>query len=213
MAHLLPAGLRDCLLWSDELGMGYHPRRPISYDGDYWAEYEQRDATPMGIELTAARASLVRRHYLTRALGDLVDIGIGAGAFVKRAGCCGYDVNPVARQWLRDNGRWRDPSDPATPVQALTFWDSLEHIPVPELAVANARQWVFVSMPIYKDQADCLRSPHFKPGEHLWYWTEAGLILWFRRQGFDVAEVNRDETLIGRRGILSFAFRRLEPQP
>lgn len=211
MARLLPAGLRDCLLWSEELGQGYHPRQPINYEGDYWLEYQARDRSPMGVALTELRHAFVRRHYQPFDSLDAVDIGIGGGAYVLRAGCAGYDVNPRARAWLKECGAWRDPAEGYT--AALTFWDSLEHIPVPEEAVKHAREWVFVSMPIYTDAADVLRSPHYKPGEHVWYWTEAGLIRWFDRQGFDVAEVNGEETAAGRRGILSFAFCRRGLKP
>lgn len=209
MATLLPAGLRNSLLWSEELGMGWHPRKPMCYEGDYWREYTLRDATPMGRALTEARFELLSRHYRPSLPSDVVDIGIGAGAFVMRANCHGYDVNPVARAWLAERGAWRDPADLQVYTGALCFWDSLEHIPVPELAVRNAREWVFVSMPIYRDARDCLQSPHFKPGEHIWYWTRAGLVDWFKREGFELREVNDMETKLGRRGILSFAFQRV----
>lgn len=110
---------------------------------------------------------------------------------------------PEAVEWLRSEGRFREPA-----ANALTFWDSLEHIPDPEKAVEAADEWVFVSMPIYRDAADVLASKHYKPGEHLWYWTRDGLIRWFHRQGFFCVEVNSAETELGRDGILSFAFRR-----
>ena len=63
-------------------------------------------------------------------------------------------------------------------------------------------------MPIYRDQAHCLASKHFKPGEHLHYWTREGLLLWMGRLGFVCIEHNDAESRIGREGIESFAFRR-----
>ncbi|HBO2877722.1 TPA: hypothetical protein NH523_006434, partial [Pseudomonas aeruginosa] len=92
MTHALPPGLTDCLLWSEELGMGFHPRPPMDYTGPYFEKYQLLDATPMGAALTRARIDLVRRHFT----GQVVDIGIGGGRFVTESGAMGFDVNPEA---------------------------------------------------------------------------------------------------------------------
>lgn len=203
MTHALPPGLTDCLLWSDELGMGYHPRPPMDYSGAYFEKYQALDATPMGAALTRARVELVRKHF---GMG-VVDIGIGGGRFVLEcAGSAGYDVNPEAVAWLKARGLFYDIN--ALPLRAVTCWDSLEHIPDPEALVSKVSEWVFVSMPIYKDQADCLASKHYKPGEHLWYWSLDGLVDWFDRLGLELVELNHAESELGREGITSFAFRR-----
>lgn len=187
------------LIWWPELGMGHHPAPPIDYTGGYWREYRDRDRSDMGLALTAARLDLVGRHWS----GELVDVGIGGGRFVEEASCHGFDVNPDAVAWLRQRCVYRDPYQG---VDAVTCWDSLEHIPQPERLIAVVRRWVFVSMPIYQSAEDCLRSPHYKPGEHLWYWSHDGLLNWFQRQGFACQEHNTMESLVGRRGIHSYAF-------
>ena len=202
MTSALPNGLTDCLLWSEELGMGYHPRPPMDYSGPYFKKYQALDATPMGEALTRARVAMTRRHYQ----GGVVDIGIGGGRFVQAADGWGYDVNAEAVAWLRQQERYFDPY--ATPTEAISCWDSLEHIPEPEKLLAQVGEWVFVSMPVYLSQWDCLKSKHYKPGEHLWYWTQNGLIAWFARQGFGCVEINDSESELGRDGITSFAFRR-----
>lgn len=202
MTSALPNGLTDCLLWSEELGMGYHPRPPMDYSGPYFKKYQALDATPMGEALTRARVAMVRRHYQ----GSVVDIGIGGGRFVLDADSWGYDVNAEAVAWLHANGRYFDLY--ANPTEAICCWDSLEHIPEPEKLLAQVGEWVFVSMPVYVSQLDCLNSKHYKPGEHLWYWTQNGLIAWFARQGFGCVEINERESELGREGITSFAFRR-----
>lgn len=202
MQSALPPGLADCLLWSAELGMGYHPRKPMDYSGPYFEKYQSMDATPIGGALTKARVRMVRRHHG----GDLIDIGIGGGRFLEESGAFGFDVNADAVRWLKERGRFLDPY--AGKIPAITCWDSLEHIPNPEGLLAQVVDWVFVSMPIYQDQADCLASKHFKLGEHLWYWTQNGLISWFARLGFGCVEINQEESDIGREGITSFAFRR-----
>ncbi|QIE86793.1 methyltransferase domain-containing protein [Pseudomonas nitroreducens] len=201
MTASLPNGLTDCLLWSEELGMGWHGRKPMDYEGAYFAKYQELDATPMGAALTKARVDLVRRHFA----GKVLDIGIGGGRFVQESGGFGFDVNPEALQWLNANGCYKNPH---FGWDAMTFWDSLEHIPDPELMLRSVGDWAFVSMPIYKDQSDCLKSKHFKPGEHIWYWTLDGFVSWMDRQGFELREINHAESELGREGITSFAFRR-----
>lgn len=202
MTSALPNGLTDCLLWSEELGMGYHPRPPMDYSGPYFEKYQVLDATPMGAELTAARVAMVKRHYA----GGVVDIGIGGGRFVLDADGWGYDVNADAVAWLKGRERYFDVYAHAT--EAISCWDSLEHIPEPEKLLDQVGEWVFVSMPVYRDQRDCLASKHYKPGEHLHYWSTRGLISWFARQGFGCVEINERESELGREGITSFAFRR-----
>lgn len=202
MTSALPPGLTDCLLWSDELGMGYHPRPPMDYSGPYFEKYQALDASSMGAALTRARVAMVRRHTELPP----VDIGIGGGRFVLESAGHGYDVNREAVAWLRSQERFFDIY--ANHAEAITCWDSLEHVPDPERLIDRAGEWVFVSMPIYQSQADCLRSKHFKPGEHLWYFTLEGLVGWFARQGFGCVEINQVESDLGREGISSFAFRR-----
>ena len=201
MNRNLPHGLTDCLLWSDELGMGYHPRPPMDYNGSYFAKYQDMDDTEMGALLTAARVDLVRRYFD----GKVVDIGIGGGRFVTDSDSFGYDVNPDAVAWLGD--RYLDPYENGA--DAVTCWDSLEHIPEPEKFLATVKKWLFVSMPTYEGQSDCLASKHFKPGEHIWYWTIRGFIDWCGLNGFAVREVNAMETDIGREGITTFVCCRI----
>ncbi|HBN8441015.1 methyltransferase domain-containing protein [Pseudomonas aeruginosa] len=201
MTASLPHGLTDCLLWSEELGMGFHPRPPMDYSGPYFEKYQALDATPMGAALTTARVDMVRRHFD----GEVLDVGIGGGRFVIESGGNGFDVNEEAVQWLKSRNAY---ADPYKGVAAITCWDSLEHVPDPEALVRSVGEWVFVSMPVYKDQADCLKSKHFKPGEHLHYWSVRGLIGWFAKMNFGCVEINERESDLGREGITSFAFRR-----
>lgn len=209
MNRSLPDGLENCLLWSDKLGMGWHSAEPMTYGGDYFASYVERDNTGIGVALTAARCLLVTSHWS----GEIVDIGIGGGAFVREmqaagVSCYGFDVSGAAVSWLRQGGAFLDPYSRV--VDAISCWDSLEHIPDPGALLAQVRRWVFLSMPIYADMADCLASKHYKPGEHLWYFTHHGLVAYFERHGFRLVEHNNVETLIGRESIISYAFERVE---
>jgi len=199
----------DLLVWDDNQGIGYCPTRPALdlYTEAYWDEYVQRADTPMGRALTAARCALVQKH-----IGDatLVDIGIGSGQFVATRGgeTYGHDVNPRAFAWLSARGLWRDEAELAEESPNLCYWDSLEHIDDPRRLLRACRGHVFVSMPIYAHRRAVIESKHFKPGEHLWYFTWRGLVGLAYTLGFVLVEENTMEEDLGREGITTFVFRR-----
>ncbi|HBU9964479.1 TPA: hypothetical protein MDK28_004821, partial [Citrobacter freundii] len=109
--------------------------------------------------------------------------------------------------WLNERGAFADLY--ASQWRALTMWDVLEHIDEPELAVQQATEFVFVSIPIFTDAGDILRSHHFRKNEHIWYFTDDGIKRWFAEQGFECAEQNTIECQLGRKGVASYAFRRV----
>jgi hypothetical protein len=208
MPRNLPAGLTNTLLWSEDLGYGWHSGPCINYDAGYFEHYRKLDSQPMAAALTRARLELVGKYIEPN---DTLDIGIGGGRYVLESGGMGYDVCPEARNWLISNGRFGDPyTGPHVAIPAITCWDSLEHIPEPEKLLDRVSGWLFVSMPIYTGLADLLSSKHYKPGEHLHYWTFDGFVRWCAKQGFELMEVNHAETELGREGITSFAFKRVE---
>ncbi|WP_208952182.1 methyltransferase domain-containing protein [Rahnella sp. ChDrAdgB13] len=192
------------LVWLPEHGIGRYPvptKRP--YDENYFSRYQEMADTQLGRELTAARVRLVARHYN----GPLLDVGIGAGQFVEsRPDTKGYDVNPAGVEWLQRRGLWADLYAGRYP--ALSFWDAIEHIDRPEIAVGKAEKWVFVSVPIFENAEHILRSRHFRKNEHIFYFTHSGLIKWFHELGFELAEHNVVESDLGRDGIGSYAFKR-----
>lgn len=197
--------IKSGLVWLPELGMGRYPvpkTRP--YDEEYFSRYQELADTDLGRELTAARIRLVARHYI----GPVLDVGIGAGQFVTaRPETKGFDVNPAGVEWLKERGAWANLYRDCYP--ALTFWDSLEHIDRPDVAVARAEKWVFVSVPIFTGAEHVIHSRHFRRDEHIWYWTHRGLVQWFEEQGFELVEHNDLETMLGRDGIGSYAFCRI----
>lgn len=201
---MFDAVAENSLIWFPEKGLGYFPVRAFPYDHDYFAKYQGYADTDMGKKITQARIDLVARHYS----GFVVDVGIGCGQFInERFGTLGFDVNPTAKQWLKDRELWRDIYD-GQGYDALSFWDSLEHIEDPATAVQQARQWVFVSIPVFNDCNHVLQSKHYRKDEHYWYFTASGILMWFNDQGFSLHECSDAETRLGREGILSFAFKR-----
>jgi hypothetical protein len=190
------------LQWLPELGIGWYPVKESPYDAAYFEKYQLMADTEMGRQLTQARVALVNKY----TDGQVLDIGIGSGQFVEARPCTwGYDINPVAVEWLAERKRYRHPFRGA---DALTFWDSLEHIHNPELLLQGAREYVFVSCPIYDNVMHILRSKHYRPDEHCWYWTVHGLFAFMSNFGFEPVEMNRMESAIGREDIGTFVFKR-----
>lgn len=207
MTQSLPTGLTDTFLWSEELGRGWHTRPAMRYEGQYFAHYQKLDNTQMGALLTRARLDLVSKYC---APYKTLDIGIGGGRYVQESGGKGFDVCDDAIEWLSKFKRFQNPYLPNTgPVHAVTCWDSLEHIPDPALLLKQVKKWLFVSLPICESRDEWAASKHFKPGEHVHYFTRDGFLRWCAEQGFECVEMNRVESDLGREGIMSFAFKRV----
>ena len=119
--------------------------------------------------------------------------------------CFGTDVNPRAIRWLEDQGLLWDGRE----VHAVTCWDSLEHLPDPSHILNRVTGWVFLSLPVFRDEEHVRESKHFRPTEHYWYFTEDGLVRWMRRQGWRLQDRSDFETVLGREDIGTFAFVRM----
>lgn len=187
-------------------GIGYYPVQHTPYDFAYFSKYRAYAETPLGYALNRARLETVERHWS----GPLVDVGIGCGQFVEsRSLTWGYDVNPIAVEWLASRALFCDPRE--GPVVAATFWDSLEHIADPALILDNVTNFVFVSIPIFQNAEAALRSKHFRPTEHYWYFTERGLATFMDGHGWRCIEHHDAETRLGREDIGTFVFERTAP--
>lgn len=200
------------LVWWPHKGYGRElPSKEtrVDYDENYLEKCREREITEVGERLIRDRlAKLVSN---TRDQEATVDVGVGALGFIRAAArhnwpICGYDVNQKAMEALLEGGIWRDVT--RFPVDNVTCWDSLEHMLSPEAMLKNVRKKVLMSLPIFDSAEHVVRSKHYKPGEHIWYFTEAGLIRWMREQGFGLLERNRDEERYGREGIGTYVFAR-----
>lgn len=209
----------DQLLWNESLGVGHLPADTDGlYSYEYWTKYHEYKQSPIAEKLMKVRVELVEKHA-PRA--TVLDIGIGSGHFIEKRDAMvgpvldqigvkrltyGYDVNPHAITWLVARQLWWDPwaKDP----EIVTCWDSLEHLPRPHDFVARVRSMIFVSIPIFANKEHVLSSKHFKPGEHLWYFTHSGFIHYMKRLGFRLIDENEMESKLGREEIGTFVFKR-----
>jgi hypothetical protein len=119
----------------------------------------------------------------------------------------GFDVNPLGIEWLKSRDAWRSPYD--FPVDSITCWDSLEHIAEPHKLLCSVNNFVFISIPIFRDSMHALTSKHYKPREHYWYFTHNGLIETMNGEGFALIHSTNEESVIGREDIHSYCFQRV----
>lgn len=174
-----------------------------SYGADYFDKCAGYEGSEIGEAINAARIALVARHYA----GRVCDIGVGSGAFVAaRPDTLGYDINPRAEEWLKSRGLWAKPQG----FLAYSFWDVIEHLPTPAdyLDLVPLHGFVFASIPVFDDLYNIRESKHYRPGEHLYYFTHEGFVYWMTLHGFNLLESNWAETDAGRDSIRSYAFKR-----
>lgn len=196
------------LMICEQWGVAYQKdmSNPVPYDDAYFDKYVGYEHTEIANAINAGRIALVNRHLGPKA--SVLDIGIGSGEFIKnRPNTFGYDINPKAVAWLKKRMRW---SDKFCVFEGFTFWDVLEHVPTPADYFAKMPDdaFVFVSIPIFADLKRIRESKHYRPSEHLYYFTEQGFIDWMALHRFYPHERTDFETKAGRDNILSFAFRR-----
>lgn len=197
------------MIWIEDLGLGYCPAEPSVdlYDIEYWNEYLRRADSPMGRAITRARCDLVDRWV---GRGDSVlDVGIGCGQFIESRGdnTYGFDVNPYGVKWLKSKKVFFSPYNYWS--HSMTFWDVLEHIPNASEVIRNCQEFVFVTIPIFVSETNARNSRHFKPGEHIWYFTSPGLIRWFGGLGFKLVDENSMEVELGRVDVGTFVFQKI----
>lgn len=206
-------GGKGRLIWSQEEGVGFLDGDESGvYDDAYFEYYARLADSPVALALNGFRADLVRRHGASLAEEiTLLDVGIGDGAFLRTLEGerwirrYGADVNPAGIRYLEELGQLGSLEEM---YDVVTFWDSLEHIRDPRWALRSAAHVALVSVPIFSGVEHVLASKHYKPNEHLWYWTRAGFLRFADREGFDCADILATETALGRDGIETFVLNR-----
>ena len=184
-------------------GVWYYPVLNPQYDQAYFDKYCEYAKTTMGKKLTEFRRDFVLRHWH----GPLIDIGVGCGQFLEAMPKAeGFDVNNASLRWLHERNRFRDAYHGVS--EAMSFWDSLEHIGSPWVLLSKVRFWAFVSMPIYFSWDHLISSRHFRPDEHYWYFTFNGFVSFMQDRGFELREYSEMESVLGREDISTFAFER-----
>lgn len=198
---------RAGLEWFVDDDFGFLEAQPREYDEAYLIKYLGYAETDLGKKISEFRVAFVDRHWK----GPLIDFGCAAAQFIALRGGArtkGYDIIDRVAAALTKLGGWRDPWTWPRP-EAISCWDSLEHLRRPDMLINRVTRWAFVSVPIFRDAKHARTSKHFRPDEHYWYWTRNSVTEFFRRLGFALREVSFGESALGREDIETFAFERI----
>jgi len=185
----------------------------IEYDRNYLESCKRKNIEqPFTKSINDQRIMLVDK-YMGRVpftLGDpVLDIGCGSGLFVtSRKNTYGFDINPATAQLLKISQLY---SDEFEKFYGFCMWDTLEHIGDPEnfyFRRMPEQSMLFVSIPIIDDISRVPGWHHYRPNEHLYYFTEQGFVDWMQAQRFQLLETLNFETTAGRTDIKTFVFKK-----
>lgn len=188
--------------------MTYRAAPGVNANGEnYFDHYAPMEGNEVARNIHLGRVEMV--NWRVGKSANVLDTGIGCGEFIKaRPNTFGQDVNPKGVQWLRDNGKLREDMEA---FRAFTFWDVLEHVENPDHYFRRMPDCshLFATIPVFDDLSEIRKSKHYKPGEHLYYWTKAGFIQWMERYRFHLLERSDFEVKAGRESVRSFAFQKM----
>ena len=203
------------LILAEHHGVAYQrdmSERSTNYGNEYLVKVQAYEGTHIANAVNAGRVAFMLKHL---APGSAVlDYGAGTGDFMRAASAdfrmSGFEIIPAMREKLIAEKKY---AETARGFQAVTFWDVLEHLETPAIALRRVERdaLVFCSLPCFVDLNEIRKSRHYRPGEHLYYWTVEGFIEWMDRRGFRILETSRHEMMAGRDSVVAFAFKKDVP--
>lgn len=187
-------------------------RAPCNYTEDYANAQSTTEA------MSYLRLALIEREMGFDALAQarVLELGPGAGVMmnVMRRHCRsvdGFDLAPTKFATIDDTEAKRRSWD------LLVACDVLEHFPNVESLFDYQFDWAYISTPCRPEAIDWNELTgwrHFKPNEHLWYFSLEELRAWFDARGCEVRYAGHAEDLIRARwdrskgNISSFVIKR-----
>lgn len=180
--------------------------KPFNYDYKYVDGYKKTPA----LEMSYVRLTVLHKHVKQ---GRILDVGYGDGEFIRQAisrgyEAYGYDVNNVVNVPKVTNitGNW----------DAVTFFDSLEHIyDIQGFIEKIYSRYIIITIPNFCHSildGEISSWKHYKPNEHLHYFSKKALILFMQNNGYNVIDAHEYEDLIRRANskhpnTMTFVFR------
>jgi hypothetical protein len=187
----------------------------VVYDNGYSDKLDNyRENVIMHRVINTLRCEIVHRYG--RQDKRVLDIGCGNMDFMNmyhaeyNPQIFGYDVIPKTVDNLKYVNAWIDIKDDSIAhIDVFTMWDVFEHIKIHDeiLEKIPKYSYLIMSLPIFQDLNKIEESNHYRPGEHLWYFTHEGIKRYMENKGFMLIEHNNHETVAGRKQIKTYVFR------
>ena len=152
-----------------------------SYDAAYAHQYDRQPVR----EMSALRWDFMQSYLFLSRNSKILDVGYGNGAFLKHAKSAGMRIFGID---LHNEDFGIPVVDYQTQIDfdLICFFDSLEHFPDFAPLLGLRSRHVVVSIPdtpgYVLDAPDRWR--HYKPGEHLHYFSRTSLHRFMQRWGF-----------------------------
>lgn len=183
----------------------------FKYDEKYFSYYNSLEDTNKCNQINQCRVKLVSKYKYNHIL----DFGIGSGTFIKnfKNNIYGYDINLIGVKWLKDKNIYLNPFEQKHDhISSWTLWDVFEHLenPIKFLQILKKEDLLFMSIPIFVSFTNLEKSKHYKPNEHLFYFTHQGLIDFLRKYNLMLIEYNDIETKLGRENINTYVFKKIK---
>jgi hypothetical protein len=166
-------------------GVCSHVWQPDFQQFDYGDNYVKNYADKPTREMAFLRLGFLSAFFLPR--GALLDVGAGDGAFVRVARQAGFDA--VAHDVVPRADDLPRVTELRGDYSVVTCFDSLEHFANPHEIFALRPVLFVVTIPhrprdFSDDTAMIWR--HYKPDEHLHYFSSRSLELLFHRSGYEI---------------------------
>jgi SAM-dependent methyltransferase len=175
-------------------------RVSMVYDADYAHQYDNRPHQ----EMSRLRWDFIQQHLDLPPGSRVLDIGYGNGAFLKHARRAGMEIYGID---LHGEDFGIPEVSYSTPVEydLVCFFDSIEHFPHFDEILGLDTRHVVASVPdppvLLLSQPRSWR--HYKPGEHLHYFSRDSLDLLIHRWGlrYKIANGHPEDAIRGKLSI------------
>lgn len=164
------------------------------YNAEYARKYQELATTPLGQAIYMSRWALILKYVQK---GTLLDYGSGPGAFNAHGPDSfekvNFDINPTCEFTKKV---WEPRGfEPGKPIDVLTMWDSIEHIPDFYGEIKNVgANWLFITTPNLESvDKPILFFKHYRPREHIYYFDRHSLDVILDDLGYRIREFNFDE--------------------
>lgn len=153
----------------------------VSYDAAYARQYDSRPV----VQMSQVRWQFIQSCLQLGERSRILDVGYGNGAFLKHAKFNGMEIFGTDLHH-QDFGIPEVGLETALHFDLVCFFDSLEHFTGFDQLLTLQAKYAAVSVPNLP--VSFLKDPqgwrHYKPGEHLHYFSHGSLDALMRRWGF-----------------------------